>query len=927
MKRIISLALSVMLILSAFAFSAVSFSAADGTITYNFSKTTAGYAEGTITLNASAGTYWLYWADDTKALDGYYKIAKLTITGTSASHSMYAQTAIPADATKLIAFKSTSEPTTKTVASASAVYTIPSSKLLGHKTSERKYRFASYSDVHMDKASEDKPANAGGRIYYYDETHLRKAFDTAAARDVDFIVASGDYVNNNIDFPGISVKEWKSYQKVLSESDYCNPVYEAIGNHELWQDVSQGTTDFIKATGLEGNTSSSSAKPYFEKTLGGDHFIFMALEGGFYPNNTEEFTNAQLDWLDGLLKKYSGDGKNIYVIEHSHFYKYGSGDRVDDEPYYDIPLKDTQESTRRLKTILGTYKDAIFITGHTHIAFSDQFNYSDNNGTTAQMIHNSSVGGVRHVKSDGTLDRNYREDDTEGYIVDVFDDAIIFNGTALYYNMYDPNCCYIVKTSAQIKGGGTTPSTDPTSATQATTVASSTAIPTYNTTSYYLKGSFNSWGTSNPLYTTNVSGLYSTTLKLNAGTYTFKINTSSTWYGNGGTVEDTTKKTSNGGWIFDTSSGDCTLKATGGYYTFTFNTSDKKVNIYYYTSDPYATEPTQAPTTVAPTTAKPTTAPTTAAPTTVAPTTAKPTTAPATAAPTTVAPTTAKPTTVPTTTAPTTAAPTTAKPTTAPATAAPTTVAPTTTEQPTTESDEYTVGDVNGDNEVTVVDATLIQKNIAKLNTFTDKQQLAGDVSGDSKISIVDATLIQKYVAKYITSFPCEKKSKALTGATTLSSVKSNLSLYYRYSSYDAYQALKKEYRKASPNTSTLTTLENALLAIVDPSNVDGNDTITVYFENTNGWSQPYAYAWKGSTTNAAWHGEKMTYVGMNEYNHSIYKYTLNMNTYESIIFNDGGSNQTKDITLSADSIAYYLDGSSSPYAVKSYVFKSSYIK
>ncbi len=153
MKRILSVIISILIIVSAFTVSSVSFFAASAEISYTYSgndSAKAGYAEGTIKLTAPAGTYWLYWADDTKALEGYYKIAKLTVSGSSASHSMHSQTAIPADATKLIAVKSSSEPSVKTVANADAVYTIPSGKLLGHKSSERKYRFASYSDVHID---------------------------------------------------------------------------------------------------------------------------------------------------------------------------------------------------------------------------------------------------------------------------------------------------------------------------------------------------------------------------------------------------------------------------------------------------------------------------------------------------------------------------------------------------------------------------------------------------------------------------------------------------------------------------------------------------------------------------------------------------------------------------------------------------------
>lgn len=914
MKKVLSLLLSVLIPVSAFVMFSASSTAASAEISYTFSGNNAdkaGYAEGKITLSAPAGTYWLYWADDTKALDGYYQIAKLNISGSSASHSMPQQTAIPADAEKLIAINSTSEPVSKTVSNASAVYNIPAEKLPSHKSSERKYRFASYSDVHIDGTY---------NTYKYADTHFSKALNTAADRNADFMVLSGDYVNNNIDYSGISKKEWRIYQKTLARSNYCNPIYEAIGNHEVWQDVKSGTADFVKGTGLDGSKSSSD-KPYFEKTLGGDHFIFMALEGGFYPDRTEEFSDAQLDWIEGLLSKYSGDGKNIYIVEHSLFYKYGAGDRTDGEPYYDIPLGDDLASTKRFKEILQEYKDTIFISGHTHIAFNEQYNYSDNGGSSAQMIHNSSVGGVRHIKSDGTLDRDYREDDTEGYIVDVFDDSIIFNGANLYYNKYDPNCCYIIRTSSQVYSEqGETHTQRPTNPSDVTSPSSNNTAPSTTTQSpYYLKGDFNSWKTTNPFYYTNESNLLSATVNIPKGEYKFKINTSSTWYGNEGTVEDTTKKTSNGGWVFSASAPDCTLKASGGYYTFTFNTSTKKVNIYYDTTDPYAVEPTES-VTITPATDSVTEKASEAQ-------TDEVTTLPETEAVTDKPVETQEPSTEDTfetreeTKESETAAATEAE----------------TSEPETTAYDEpdFILGDVNGDKAVNIKDATLIQKKTAKLVTFTEEQDKAADVNADKTVNIKDATMIQKKVAGLIDDFEksSEKTAKMKAGASSLSTVKSNLDLYYRYSSYDAYQTLKKEYFKqkesSTPDLTKLSEYENALLSVVDPDNVDGaGNTVTVYFENTNNWSEVYAYVWgnDGTGFEKKWPGSAMTYIGKNEYNHKIYKYTVDTDKYPNIIFNDGSSKQTKDIVITADNICYYLSSDSSPYSVTSYPFKDSYI-
>ncbi len=58
----------------------------------------------------------------------------------------------------------------------------------------------------------------------------------------------------------------------------------------------------------------------------------------------------------------------------------------------------------------------------------------------------------------------------------------------------------------------------------------------------------------------------------------------------------------------------------------------------------------------------------------------------------------------------------------------------------------FAIGDVNSDGDISVVDATLVQKYIVGLENLTDLQKKSADVNDDNEISVVDATLIQKYV-------------------------------------------------------------------------------------------------------------------------------------------------------------------------------------
>ena len=68
-------------------------------------------------------------------------------------------------------------------------------------------------------------------------------------------------------------------------------------------------------------------------------------------------------------------------------------------------------------------------------------------------------------------------------------------------------------------------------------------------------------------------------------------------------------------------------------------------------------------------------------------------------------------------------------------------------------------GDVDGDAEVSVMDATEIQLHIAKLNLIDEARLKYADVDADGGISVIDCTSIQMYAAKMIDSFPAEESA------------------------------------------------------------------------------------------------------------------------------------------------------------------------
>lgn len=414
----------------------------------------AGYAQGTITFTApDKGTYNLYWSDDKGALEGYYEIASLEMAEAKASESVeFAyHTAIPADATKVIAVAADKEDAT--VEDAVAVFDIPADKQLGYKSTDTYYTFNSYSDIHID---EEHWGEAPAYWWEYSEKHWADALDYATKMDVDFILSSGDQVTN-ASLDNLN-KEWQAYQYILAQSDYVNPIYESGGNHEIRQDgaIAEELKAFMIGTGLDGNLQNiQDNKPYYSFTepKTGDLFIIMSLETGYRPAKYDQFSEEQMQWVEGLLKENYGKGKNIYLVQHALMKGFGPGDDLE-TPYYGGAMNPDLDTAVRFRKLLQEYKDIIWISGHSHEDFALGYNYSNDNGNACNMIHNSSVANPTHV-TDGAIDYAFDENLSQGYLVQVFEKSIIFNGANLVDQKIYPLYSYIIDGNTSKSGDAT----------------------------------------------------------------------------------------------------------------------------------------------------------------------------------------------------------------------------------------------------------------------------------------------------------------------------------------------------------------------------------------------------------------------------------------------------------------------------------------
>lgn len=66
---------------------------------------------------------------------------------------------------------------------------------------------------------------------------------------------------------------------------------------------------------------------------------------------------------------------------------------------------------------------------------------------------------------------------------------------------------------------------------------------------------------------------------------------------------------------------------------------------------------------------------------------------------------------------------------------------------------QYSLGDVDYDGKVSVMDATLIQRHLAQLCELSEEQKLLADTDKSGNVAIIDATLIQRLLAQLIEEF------------------------------------------------------------------------------------------------------------------------------------------------------------------------------
>ena len=288
------------------------------------------------------------------------------------------------------------------------------------------------------------PADTGNKLYSFGalaDVHLQ--YDTAQNDfqralqylngTVDFICIAGDLTSGGTD---AQLAEYKNYVDTYSAN---TPVYAITGNHEAY-----------RGADLPNIIEQYTGHPlYYSFTRGNDVFIMVGVKGDA---SGSLFTTEELQWLYETLE--ANRNKRCFLFEHV---------RPQDAcgNAYGIYSYDIWGGTEQtvFESLLRHYKNVIMFHGHSHLKYNLQTKTNkaniDWNTFGTWQVHVSSLAVPRTGDPSGASSRVEVYADSEGYVVDVYENGILLRGRDFVAEKFLPIATYWLDTTLQTVAAGT----------------------------------------------------------------------------------------------------------------------------------------------------------------------------------------------------------------------------------------------------------------------------------------------------------------------------------------------------------------------------------------------------------------------------------------------------------------------------------------
>jgi DNA repair exonuclease SbcCD nuclease subunit len=230
------------------------------------------------------------------------------------------------------------------------------------------------------------------------------------------------------------------YKELVEIHAPDTPIYVSAGNHDAY--------DADKNPREEAEVSASMLKwtgnpLYYSFEYGNDVFIFVGI-------CKDNFSVAELQWLYETLERYRN--KRCFLFQHTYVSE-SSGEVFGLYPPYIL----NNARVNVFKSLLRHYHNVIWFHGHSHTKlhgqeFGDMANYDKVFG--CHSVHVPSIA-VPRTDADGDSKFQTEFQDSEGYVVDVYENGIHLRGRDFVKGEFLPIASYWLDTTLQTIPAGT----------------------------------------------------------------------------------------------------------------------------------------------------------------------------------------------------------------------------------------------------------------------------------------------------------------------------------------------------------------------------------------------------------------------------------------------------------------------------------------
>lgn len=283
------------------------------------------------------------------------------------------------------------------------------------------YSFGVLSDIHVSQDTGE--ADFRRALTYFQDTEK-----------VDFVCIAGDLTQY------AETAEWELYAQCVAEESENTPVYPVGGNHDAY---GSGLTDTIF-------NQYTGHKTFYTFSQGNDVFIMLSQAAW-----ASQSGGAQPFYTSGLQALYealeANRNKRCFVFQH--LFPWGkAGDPL--ECYGSNSFFGTQGTV--IYSLMEHYPNALWFHGHSHQMFEvqsihDKATYDFDFG--CHNIHIPSCALPVNVTASGT--RTQLSEGSQGYVVDVYENAVVLRGRDFISGEFLPIASYLLDTTLETVTAGT----------------------------------------------------------------------------------------------------------------------------------------------------------------------------------------------------------------------------------------------------------------------------------------------------------------------------------------------------------------------------------------------------------------------------------------------------------------------------------------